>query len=75
MPRYSNYWATIKNGDVWTGGNYQFPPHELDLDQISLSYEEYNFLRGVKSIKRAKELIEMLEFKIGELDETSQISK
>lgn len=70
MPRYANYFATVREGKITSLSN-AVPAHELLPNQVMLTEKEYELLRVVKSIEEAQALLNSVNYKIGQLDDTS----
>lgn len=70
MSRFANFFATIRDGKIVMITDAT-PAHELEENQIMLTYKEYALLRVVDSIEEAKALMDSISYKIGELGDTS----
>lgn len=67
MPKFANFFATIRDGKIVMITDAT-PAHELEENQIMLTYKEYALLRVVDNIEEAKALMDSISYKIGELD-------
>lgn len=73
MNKFSEFFATIKDGDIILVGT-GFPPHELKENQIEITQEEYYLIRnshytkvdGVGIVEHLNHVIGMLSKKIGD---------
>lgn len=71
MPKFANYFATVSEDGRITLLTDASPAQELQENQIMLTPKEYALLRVVHTMDEAKKLMEGIEKKIGELNDTS----
>jgi hypothetical protein len=66
MTRYSEYYLSITPEGKWRGLGYTYPPRELDDGDVMLTYDEFKFLKEIKSLEQGYKILDYVKEKIEE---------